>query len=292
MIIFEILKAIFLGIIEGITEWLPISSTGHIILLSELLPLSFDRLYGESFAAEFFEMFEVVIQLGAICAVAVIFFRRLNPFTSRKRGFLDKEKLMLWIKIAVACMPSAAAGIFLQVCFPALLDSLYTPKVVAAMLIIYGVLFIVVERVRSGKNTKDLTVEDVSYVRAFAIGCFQALSIIPGTSRSGATVLGARCLGMSRSAAAEFSFFMAIPTMLGASAVKVLGFFEYVSESGATVPVFSIVILITALVSAFATSLAAIKFLMSYVSRKGFEAFGVYRIILGVIVIIYFAFVK
>lgn len=292
MIFTELLKAIFYGILEGVTEWLPISSTGHIILLSEFLPLSFDRLYGESFAAEFFEMFEVVIQLGAICAVAVIFFRRLNPFTSRKNGLIDKEKLILWIKIAVACIPSAAAGIFLQVCFPALLDSLYTPTVVAAMLIIYGILFIIVERVRNEKNSKDLTVEAVSYVRAFAIGCFQALSIIPGTSRSGATVLGARYLGMSRSAAAEFSFFMAIPTMLGASAVKVLGFFEYVSESGTTVPVFSIVILITALVSAFATSLAAIKFLMSYVSRKGFEAFGVYRIILGVIVIIYFAFVK
>ena len=292
MIVFELLKAIFYGVLEGITEWLPISSTGHIILLSELLPLSFDRLYGEEFAAEFFEMFEVVIQLGAICAVAVIFFGRLNPFTSRNKDFLDREKLKLWVKIAVACMPSAAAGIFLQVCFPALLDSLYTPTVVAAMLIVYGILFIVVERVRNKKSTRDHAVEDVSCVRAFAIGCFQALSIVPGTSRSGATVLGARCLGVSRSAAAEFSFFMAIPTMLGASAIKALGFFKYVSESGTTVPVFSIVILITALVSAFATSLAAIKFLMSYVSKKGFQAFGVYRIILGSIVIIYFAFIK
>ena len=292
MIVFELLKALFYGIVEGITEWLPISSTGHLILLSEIFPLSFATLYGGEFAAEFFEMFEVVIQLGAIAAVAVIFFDDLNPFVSVRKGFLDRGKIGLWVKIGVACMPSAAAGIVLQRCFPSFLDSLYDPRTVAAMLIVYGVLFIVVERVRDDKGELGYSIEDISYVRAFAIGCFQALSIVPGTSRSGATVLGARCLGLSRGESARFSFFMAIPTMLGASAIKALGFFEYVSESGVSVPALSIVMLLIACVSAFAVSLVSIRFLMSYAAQKGFEPFGVYRIILGLIVILYFTFIK
>ena len=292
MIVLELLKAIFYGILEGVTEWLPISSTGHIILLSQFLPLDFSGLYPQELAARFFEMFEVVIQLGASLAVAVLFFDRLNPFCSLKKGFLDRSRVSLWIKIGVACMPSAAAGIFLQTCFPKLLDSLYTPLVVSATLIIYGALFIAIERVKEKEYIAEYEIGDISYVRAFSIGCFQALAIIPGTSRSGATVIGARCFGMSRRAAAEFSFFMALPTMLGASVIKAIGFFGYLSESGTGFPAVSALILIASFVTAFAVSLATIRFLISFAAEKGFAPFGVYRIILGIAVIVYFVFVK
>ena len=292
MIVLELLKALFYGVLEGITEWLPVSSTGHIILLSHLLPLDFSGICSNKFATEFFEMFEVVIQLGAVLDVAVLFFGDLNPFVSLKKGLLDRSRLSLWIKIGVACMPSAAAGIFLQTCFPVLLDSLYTPSVVAAMLLLYGALFIVIERVKEKGRKNEYGIEDISYVRAFAVGCFQALAIIPGTSRSGATVIGARCLGMSRSDAAKFSFFMAIPTMLGASAVKVLGFFGYVSENHISVPAYSLAILLVAFAAAFAVSVVSIKFLLAFAAKKGFAPFGVYRIILALIVILYFAFIK
>jgi len=282
MIVLEILKAVLYGILEGVTEWLPISSTGHIILLSELLPLDFSR-YGEKFSAEFFEMFEVVIQLGAIAAVAWIFFGRLNPFC--------RKNLPLWTKIIVACIPAAALGIIFQIFFEELLNRLYNPVTVAVTLIGYGVLFIAVERGKKVEN-QSLDAESIGYGRAFAIGCFQALSIIPGTSRSGATVLGARCLGVSRVAAAEFSFFMAVPTMLGASGIKSIGFIKYLLESGESFPAECAVILAAAMISAFAVSLAAIKFLMSFVSKRGFAPFGVYRIILGIAVIAYFGFLK
>lgn len=291
MIVFELLKAIFYGILEGVTEWLPVSSTGHIILLSELLPLDFSGLCAKEFAAEFFDMFEVVIQLGASLAVVFVFFRKLNPFVSMKKGFIDKGKLSLWVKIGVACMPSAAVGIFLQTCFPRLLDLLYTPLVVAAMLIIYGVAFIAMERL-GGRDSRELSIEDISYVRAFSIGCFQSLAIIPGTSRSGATIIGARCFGTSRRAAAEFSFFMALPTMLGASVIKAVGFFGYLSESGESIPALSAAILIASFVTAFAVSMATIRFLISFATEKGFAPFGVYRIILGIAVGVYFLFIK
>ncbi len=291
--IIEILKSILYGIVEGITEWLPVSSTGHLILLEELLPLKVAPELGAAFAEEYFSMFEVVIQLGAILAVVVMFFGKLNPFAPSRSSEQKRSTWVLWGKVAVASVPAAFIGIVLDKVIESLsgkdIDGwIYNWQVVAAALMIYGALFIVIERVHKSKTSRIDSVEDISFGQAAAVGCFQALSIIPGTSRSGSTILGARSIGISRSAAAEFSFFMGIPAMAGASLIKGYSFFDYVLESGVSVPASAWITLAVASAVAFAVSMVAIKFLMDFVKRHSFAPFGVYRIILGALVIVYF----
>ena len=272
----EMLKAILFGIVEGVTEWLPVSSTGHLILLDDLVALNV--------SPEFKSMFDVVIQLGAILAVVVLYFHKLNPFSPRKSGEEKKQTWSLWAKVILAILPSGLVGVL----FDDWMDAhLHTSTVVAAMLILYGVAFILVEKAYQGR----LTIQDVNqidYKTALGIGLFQCLSLIPGTSRSGSTILGGILLGAGRAAAAEFSFFMAIPTMLGASAIKLLKFFlSGVGFAGGEVAV----LLIGCIVS-FLVSLMVIRGLMSYVRQHSFSVFGVYRIVLGILVLAYFAFIK
>ena len=269
----EILKAILFGIVEGITEWLPVSSTGHLILLDELVTLKVSDA--------FYEMFQVVIQLGAILAVILLFFHKLNPFSPKKDQKQKKDTWQLWFKVVVAVIPSAVIGLLLDDWMDA---HLYNYVVVAITLIAYGVAFIFVER---GNEKKELAVKDVhsiDYKTAILIGCFQCLSLIPGTSRSGSTILGGIFLGVSRAAASEFSFFLAIPTMLGASALKLL---KFVLE-GATATGLEIGVLIVGCVVSFVVSLVVIKGLMQYVRKHSFSVFGYYRIILGALVLLYF----
>jgi undecaprenyl-diphosphatase len=286
MTIIEILKAVFLGIIEGITEWLPVSSTGHMLLVDEFLTLDVSE--------EFKEMFFVVIQLGAILAVVVMFFGKLNPFALSKSPAQKKATWVLWFKVLLASVPAAFVGIvvdkLLEKATGKDIDGwIYNAVTVAVALIVYGVLFILVERWQAKKDATVSSVDEISYSQAMLIGCFQVLSIVPGTSRSGSTILGARTLGISRSAAAEFSFFMGIPAMAGASLLKGYGFFDYVSESGVQVPMLAWATLAVASVVAFAVSMVAIKFLMEFVKKHSFAPFGVYRIVLGALVLIYFA---
>ena len=270
MNIVELLKAIIFGIVEGITEWLPISSTGHMILLEDLLPLKV--------SAEFMEMFRVVIQLGAILAVCILFFHKLNPFSPRKNNRQKRQTWRLWGKVLVGCIPAGVLGVLFNDWFDA---HFYNSHVVAATLIIYGVLFILLER----RNKKRyFTVEKFSqltYQDALIIGAFQVLSLVPGTSRSGATILGAMLIGVSRPIAAEYSFFMSIPVMFGASFLKLVKFgFHYTGME--------VAVLLVGMITAFLVSVFAIRFLMSYIRKKDFTAFGVYRIILGVLVLLYF----
>ena len=290
----EIIKAIIFGVIEGITEWLPVSSTGHLILLDEFLSLNVAPSLDATFADEYMSMFEVVIQLGAILAVVVLFFGKLNPFAPSKSAAEKKATWVLWFKVLIASIPAAFVGIvvdkLLEKATGKDIDGwIYNAVTVAVALIVYGVLFILVERWQSRKNATVSYVEEISYGQAALVGCFQVLSIVPGTSRSGSTILGARTLGISRSAAAEFSFFMGIPAMAGASLLKGYGFFDYVSESGVQVPPLAWVVLAVASVVAFAVSMVAIKFLMEFVKKHSFAPFGVYRIVLGALVLIYFA---
>ena len=271
--IIEILKAVLFGIVEGITEWLPVSSTGHIILLDEFIYLA-----GSD---EFKSMFDVVIQLGAIIAVIVLFFSKLNPFDARKN---EKQKTMtwgLWFKVCVAILPSGIVGVL----FDDWMDAhLHNGIVVALMLIAYGIAFIFVERRNEGLTPKINSVWAIDLRTAILIGCFQCLSLIPGTSRSGSTILGAILLGVARGAGAEFSFFMAIPTMVGASAIKLLKFL--LSGVGATG--LEVLVLIVGCVVSFVVSLLVIKALMEYVRKHSFASFGYYRIGLGAVVLIYF----
>ena len=290
----ELLKAIIFGVIEGITEWLPVSSTGHLILLDELLSLNVAPELGGAFAEEYMSMFEVVIQLGAILAVVVMFFGKLNPFALSKSPAQKKATWVLWFKVLLASIPAAFVGIvvdkLLEKATGKDIDGwIYNAVTVAVALIVYGVLFIIVERWQAKKAATVSSVDEISYSQAMLIGCFQVLSIVPGTSRSGSTILGARTLGISRSAAAEFSFFMGIPAMAGASLLKGYGFFDYVSESGVQVPMLAWATLAVASVVAFAVSTVAIKFLMEFVKKHSFAPFGVYRIVLGALVLIYFA---
>ena len=290
----EIIKAIFYGILEGITEWLPVSSTGHLILLDEFLGLRVAPELGETFAKEYWSMFEVVIQLGAILAVVVLFFGKLNPFAPSKTPSEKKGTWTLWLKVCIASVPAAFVGIVIDKVLEALTDKdidgwLYHWQVVACALIVYGVLFILVERFHRGKENDVATVDDISYRQAALIGVFQAIAIVPGTSRSGSTILGSRLIGISRPAAAEFSFFLGIPAMAGASALKGLGFLDYVLESGVHVPALAWIVLLVACVSAFVVSMVVIRFLMDFVKRHSFAPFGVYRIVLGVLVILWFA---
>jgi len=266
----EWLKVIILGIVEGITEWLPISSTGHMLLVDEFLHLNMS----ESFK----EMFFVVIQLGAILAVVFIFWKKMFPFTFQEKPVIKKEIFSIWFKVVVACIPSGIIGIL----FDDYLEAHFgTPMIIALMLILYGILFIVVEFWNARRYPKTHTLAEISYKTAFIIGVFQVLSLIPGTSRSGATIIGALIIGVSRVAAAEFTFFLAVPTMLGASAFKLLKFGFYFTGN-------ELMTLGLGMVSAFVVSYLAIKFLMGYIKKHDFKAFGWYRIILGIIVLLYF----
>ena len=279
---FEILKAILFGIVEGVTEWLPVSSTGHMILLDEFVKLNMSEV--------FYDLFEIVIQLGAIAAVLVLFFHKLNPFAPSKSTEEKSRTWSLWFKVVAAVIPSAVIGLLLDEPLDAFLRSHHifgaslNAIVVAAMLILYGVAFIVVEKRNAGKPCKVTEPTQLTYKTALLIGAFQCLSIIPGTSRSGATILGAILLGVSRSAGAEFSFFLAIPTMLGASALKLLKFLL----SGVRATGMEITVLLVGCVVSFLVSLLVIKGLMDFVRKHSFSAFGVYRIILGVLVLGYF----
>ena len=269
----ELLKAILFGIVEGITEWLPVSSTGHMILLDEFIKLDVSK--------EFYEMFQVVIQLGAIGAVIALFFHKLNPFSPKKNPKQKHNTWVLWIKVIVAVLPSAVLGLLLDDWME---EHLFNYIVVAIALIVYGLAFLFVERLNEQREPTITSVKQIDYKMALMIGAFQCLSLIPGTSRSGSTILGAILLGVSRSAGAEFSFFLAIPTMLGASALKVLKFLlEGVSATGTEV----LILLVGTLVS-FLVSLLVIKALMEYVRKRSFAAFGYYRIVLGFLVIGYF----
>lgn len=272
----ELLKAVLFGIVEGVTEWLPISSTGHLILLNEFITLNVSD--------EFRSMFDVVIQLGAILAVIVLFFHKLNPFSPTKSAGEKKQTWQLWFKVIAAIIPSGIVGVLFDDWMEA---HFHNATVVSIALIVYGVAFILVER-RNARRVGGKTVEDVyaiDYKTALLIGCFQCLSLIPGTSRSGSTILGAILIGVGRSAGAEFSFFMAIPTMLGASAIKGLKFLL----SGVAATGTEIGVLIVGCVVSFLVSLLVIRGLMEYVRKHSFSAFGVYRIILGVVVLVYFA---
>lgn len=270
---FEILKAIFLGIIEGVTEWLPISSTGHMIIVDTFVELQVSE--------EFMKLFLVVIQLGAICAVPVLFFDRLNPFSRKKNEAERRRTLSLWGKVIVGVIPAAIVGLLLD---DILEKYLYNYVVVAAALIVYGVAFIIIEKLRSSRQYRVNDVEELTYKDALIIGSFQMLSLIPGTSRSGSTIIGGMLTGVSRSASAEFSFFMAIPVMLGASLLKIVKFVA----AGYTASSFEVILLLIGMLVSFIVSLVSIKFLMDFVKKHSFAPFGIYRIVLGAVVLVYF----
>ena len=265
----EILKVIVLGIVEGFTEWLPISSTGHMILVDEIIHLDVSEAYRE--------VFMVVIQLGAILAVMVLYFNKLNPFSPHKSMAQKRGTIRLWIKIIIACIPAAVIGLPLD----HFMDKLMNGYVVAAMLILYGVLFIVLENRNVHRHFPIERVTQISFQTAALIGCFQVLAMIPGTSRSGATIIGGILLGMSRKLAAEYTFFLAIPVMFGASFLKLVKFGLHFTGT-------EVVYLLLGMVVAFGVSIAAIKFLMGYIKKHDFKVFGWYRIALGVVVLAYF----
>ena len=270
----EILKAIFIGIVQGITEWLPVSSTGHMIIANEFINLKVSE--------GCWDLFEVITQLGSILAVVILFFDKLNPWSKNKDEAMRKKTWSLWFKVVVAVLPAALIGLI----FEDWLDKTFYKFVpVAIALVVYGVLFIVIERINKNKQMKYNDVYDIDYPTALKIGCFQVLSLIPGTSRSGSTILGASLVGVSRTAAAEFSFFLAIPVMLGASALKA---FKAFVLDGITLSLTEIVVLIAGSLTAFIVSMVVIKFLMSFVRKHSFESFGWYRIALGIILVIYY----
>ena len=269
----EFFKVVILGIVEGITEWLPISSTGHLILVEEFVKLDANKAFEE--------MFNVVIQLGAILAVVVLYFHKLNPFSPKKTSEQKKQTMTLWMKVVVACIPAAVLGIL----FDDWMDEhFHNYVVVSIMLIVYGVLFIVVENWNKKNRPSVVKLSELTYKTALLIGAFQVLSLIPGTSRSGATIIGALLLGVSRYVAAEFTFFLAIPVMFGASAIKLLKFFK----EGAGISGTEIAMLGIGCGVAFIVSVIAIKFLMGYIKKHDFKVFGWYRIILGTLVLGYF----
>lgn len=268
----EILKVIFIGIVEGVTEWLPISSTGHMLLVDEFLQLQMS----ESFK----EMFFVVIQLGAILAVVVMFWKKIFPFRFKEKPVVQKDIFQMWFKVIAACIPTGILGILLD---DFLEEHFGHPISIAVMLIVYGIAFIVIENWNKKRTPAMETIDEMSYKTAFIIGFFQALAMIPGTSRSGATIIGALLLGVSRTAAAEFTFFLAIPTMLGASVLKLIKF--GLAFTGA-----EMVVLVIGMIVAFVVSVFVIKFLMDYIRKHDFKVFGWYRIVLGIIVIVYFSF--
>jgi len=270
MDIIEIIKTIILGVVEGISEWLPISSTGHMILVDEFIKLKV--------SPEFMSLFLVVIQLGAILAVVLIYFNKLNPLSAKKSIRQRKETFILWFKVIVAILPAAILGFLFD---DKIEETFFNYETVSLMLIVYGILFIIIEKLHKNKKPLITSLNDITYKTAIIIGMFQVLALIPGTSRSGATILGAILIGTSRFVAAEFSFFLAIPIMFGASALKLLKFgFNF---TGAEV-----LLLVIGMVTAFLVSLLAIKFLISYIKKNDFSFFGYYRIILGILILLYF----
>ena len=274
-VILELLKAVLFGIVEGITEWLPISSTGHMILLDQLVKLQV--------SPEFYEMFQVVIQLGAILAVVLLFFHKLNPFSPKKSPKARNQTWQLWFKVVAAVIPSAVLGLLLDDWMEA---HLYNYVVVAIALIVYGLAFLYLEQGNGRIAPRIKSVHAIDYKTALLIGAFQCLSLIPGTSRSGSTILGAILLGVGRSAGAEFSFFLAIPTMVGASGLKLVKFLA----SGVSVTGVEIGVLLIGCLVSFLVSFLVIKALMDYVRNHSFRVFGIYRIALGIVVLIYFLF--
>ena len=292
-VMLDILKSIILGIIEGITEWLPISSTGHMILVDELIKLNQSKA--------FMDMFLVVIQLGAILAVVLLFWNKLWPFHLKKtevvpffksekpwglkkfcNNYIYVDRFILWFKILIASIPAAILGLMFDDQIDAMLTGDYRAYVVATALIVYGILFIIIESINKKVKTEDLDL--LSFRNAFLIGIIQCLALVPGTSRSGSTILGAVLLGLSRTAAAEFSFFLSVPAMVGGSGIKVLQYFA----DGNTFSSEQLIILLVGMLTAFLVSVAAIKFLLSYIKKRDFKAFGYYRIILGILVLAYF----
>ena len=276
----DIIKSILYGIVEGITEWLPISSTGHLILLEDIIPF-------KNVSANFFEMYEVVIQFGAIIAVILLFFKKLWPFQNKPQlpsaeRYINLRSINLWLKVLVASLPAAIIGLPLD----DFLDAhLYNKTTVSVTLILYGILFIVIERYNAHRTPKVNKTGEITFVDAAVIGCFQILALIPGTSRSGATILGAILIGLSRPVAAEFSFFLAIPTMVGASLLKIVKFLAETSFTG-----IEVFILLVGMIVSFLVSVIAIRGLMAYVKKKDFSFFGYYRIILGIIVLAFVIF--
>ena len=269
----ELLKTVVLGIVEGLTEWLPISSTGHMILVDEFIKLDVSK--------SFMDMFLVVIQLGAILAVVVLNFEKLNPFSSWKSSWEKRDTWQLWYKVILACVPAAVIGLLFNKFME---EHFMTAPVVAATLIFYGVMFLVVETYNKRRTPRVREIERLDYKTAFIIGLFQVLSLVPGTSRSGATILGGILFGTSRYVAAEFTFFLAIPVMFGASFLKMVKFGWHYTGS-------EILILVVGMATAFVVSILSIKFLLRYIKNNDFKAFGWYRIVLGIIVVLYLYFV-
>lgn len=275
----EIIKAIILGIVEGITEWLPISSTGHMILVDEVLKLNM--------SPEFMEMFLVVIQLGAILAVILLYWKKIWPFKVENGIKIEKDTIIMWVKILIACVPAAIVGVLFD---DKLNELFYNPTTVAIMLILFGILFIIIENYNKGKSPKINSLSKITYTVAIMIGIFQLIAaVFPGTSRSGATIVGALLIGVSRTIAAEFTFFLAIPVMLGASALKLV---KFALKTGFVMTGNEVAILSVGTFVAFIVSIIAIKFLMSYIKSNDFKVFGWYRIILGILVLAYFYIIK
>ncbi|MDO4816180.1 MAG: undecaprenyl-diphosphate phosphatase [Bacillota bacterium] len=279
MMLIELIKTLILGMVEGITEWLPISSTGHMLLVDEFVQLDV--------TPEFKEMFLYVIQLGAILAVVILFWDKMWPFNCKDKSkpVVKKETFSLWFKVVVACIPGAIVTLLFDDYVEA---HFQTPTVIAIALIFYGILFILIENWNKKRTPKTLELQDITYKTAFIIGMFQVLSIIPGTSRSGSTIIGALTIGVSRVAAAEFTFFLAVPVMIGMSLIKIAKFVM----AGTAITGAEIAILAVGCVVAFAVSVFVIKFLMSYIKKKDFKVFGWYRIILGAVVLLYFLVIK
>lgn len=283
--ILEIIKSVIFGIVEGITEWLPISSTGHLILVEQFLKF-------EEVSPEFWEMFQVVIQLGAILAVVILYFKQIWPFTKNKEkviskkgilSYLNKDIMNLWGKILVACIPAAIIGLAFDDVFEALF---YNPVCIAIALIVFGIAFIVIENWNKGRKAKKETPEQITYKDALIIGFFQLLAaIFPGTSRSGATIIGALLIGLSRPNAANFTFYLAIPTMFGASLLKLVKF-------GLAFTGTELIVLLVGMIVSFVVSIVVIKLLLNYIRKHDFKAFGYYRIVLGIIVLAYFLLIK
>lgn len=281
-IILDAINAFFYAIVEGITEWLPISSTGHLILYENFFPFS------KNVSNEFMGMFEYLIQLGAILAIVCLFFNRLNPFSPKKSSLEKSNTWQLWFKVIAACIPAIVAYLLFNDVIEKYLEN---PVSISIMLIVYGVLFIVVENLfnKGILKTKTESVASLTYTTAILIGCFQVLSIIPGTSRSGATILGAMILCCSRTLSAEFSFFLAIPAMVGTSALKCLDLFL---ENGVNFSINEIVVIIVGMITAFIVSLFCAKFLMNYIKKHDFKVFGYYRIVLGIVLLLYFCVIN
>ena len=275
----EIIKAIILGIVEGVTEWLPVSSTGHMILVDEFLKLNVSK--------EFMEMFLVVIQLGAILAVILLYWKKIFPFKFDNGVKVEKDTIIMWVKILIACVPAAIVGLLWDDYLNALF---YNPTTVAIMLILFGILFIVIENYNKGKNPKINSLTEITYTVAVMIGLFQLIAaVFPGTSRSGATIVGALLIGVSRTVAAEFTFFLAIPVMLGASALKLV---KFGLKTGFVMTGSELTILLVGMIVAFIVSILAIKFLMSYIKNNDFKVLGWYRIVLGILVLAYFYVIR